>query len=316
MSSRAWARPLARVLALGLAVLLGWLVWSQIHQSWAALSGFRLRLSWLELSAALLFGLTAFLLETRAWQRAINGSVGREEMGIADSVSMVNASGLLKYLPGRIWSYGAQVMWLAKRGIAGAPVVYVNIVCIFCSMVVSSLVGGAYLIHYLAPATGAWALFLLLLTVHVLGLLFGPRLMASALGPIRRLTGREIVITPVAPALMAELGGLYVLTWGCMGAAGYYSGRGVGLAVTSADVMAITASMSVSWVIGYVSAVTPGGMGVREGLMYLILSKVGSAETAVILPIVTRLLYLSIEILLGGVGVMIGLRRGLFRRVP
>jgi hypothetical protein len=70
--------------------------------------------------------------------------------------------------------------------------------------------------------------------------------------------------------------------------------------------------MSIAWIVGYLSALTPGGIGVREGLMFLMLGRVSTPEAAVILPIVSRLLYLVVEVLLGAVGLVIGMRRKLF----
>jgi uncharacterized membrane protein YbhN (UPF0104 family) len=70
--------------------------------------------------------------------------------------------------------------------------------------------------------------------------------------------------------------------------------------------------MSVAWVVGFLSALTPGGLGVREGLMSLMLERVSRPEAALVLPLVARLLCLVIEVLLGVVGIVIGLRRRLF----
>jgi uncharacterized membrane protein YbhN (UPF0104 family) len=140
----------------------------------------------------------------------------------------------------------------------------------------------------------------------------GPRILVASLGLVRRLIKRDIEVTATPAAEMLELGGIYVVVWLLIGVAAYFAALGVGLSVTFHEVTGITASMSVAWVVGYLSAVSPGGLGVREGLMSLMLERVSSPEAALVLPIVTRLLYLVIEALLGAVGLAIGLRQGLF----
>lgn len=297
------------------AVLIGvmWLLWSEMRRNWASMAGYRIVLSSWELVVATLLGVVSFLLETRAWQRAMNATLGRTELGFAESIAMVNTSGLLKYLPGRVWTYGAQMMWLAKRGVSKGQIVYVNLACLFCSILTSTVLGGAYLILYVTPVRWAAVFWLALAGIYGVGLLVGPRILAASFHLLRRFTGHEIAAATILPKLILELGVLYALGWGLMGIAGYYLARGVGLPITAHDVIAITASMAIGWIVGYLSALTPGGLGVREGLMYLMLGWVSSPQSAIILPLVSRLLYLAIEALLGSIGLVVGMRRGLFR---
>jgi uncharacterized membrane protein YbhN (UPF0104 family) len=292
-----------------------WLLWAQARRHWDSISHFHIVFSANELWAAFGLCLASYLLETLAWQLALNSAMGRREMNFAESIATNNTSGLLKYLPGRVWTYGAQMMWLGSRGVSKGRVLYVNLVVLMVSMLVSSVLGGAYLVVYLAPPGWGWLAWPLLLVALVVGLLVGPRLLVASLGILQRITKREIEVTATPASEMFELGGIYVVSWLLIGVAAYYAALGVGLAVTPHDVTGITASMSVAWVVGFLSALTPGGLGVREGLMSLMLERVSSPEAALVLPIVSRLLYLVIDVLLGVVGIVIGLRRGLFTGV-
>lgn len=305
----AWAKHLVSVVALG---AVGWLLWAQARRHWDSIARFHVKVSGAELWASFGLCLAAFLLETRVWQRALNSAVGRREMSFAESIATNNTSNLLKYLPGRVWSYGAQMMWLGSRGVSKGRVLYVNLVCLMISMLVSTVLGGAYLIVYIAPPSFAWVGWPLLFLALVAGLLIGPRVLVGSLGLLRRLIKRDIEVTATPSREMLELGSIYVLVWLLIGAAAYYSALGVGLAVSLHDVTGITASMSIAWIVGYLSAVSPGGLGVREALMSLMLERVSSPEAALVLPIVSRLLWLLIEVVLGLVGIAIGLRQGLF----
>src|SRR3954471_11462059 len=125
---RALPSAVARLALAGLS----WFLWAEARRSWAAISSFTFRVKPVELAAAFALATASFLLDTAAWQRATNTLLGRRELHYAESVAAVNASGLLKYLPGRVWSYAAQMMWLLPRGISGALIVYVNLLCILC----------------------------------------------------------------------------------------------------------------------------------------------------------------------------------------
>lgn len=307
--SLAWAKHIVSLAALA---AVAWLLWAQARRHWDSIARFHIVLSPGELWAAFGLCLVAFLLETLAWQFALNSAMGRREMDFAESIATNNTSGLLKYLPGRIWTYGAQMMWLASRGVSKGRVLYVNLVVLMVSMLVSSVLGGAYLVVYFAEPGWGWFAWPLLVVALVTGLLVGPRLLVASLSLLRRITKREIEVTATPASEMLELGGIYIAVWLLIGVAAYYAALGVGLTVTLHEVTGITASMSVAWVVGFLSALTPGGLGVREGLMSLMLERVSSPEAALVLPIVSRLLYLVIEVLLGVVGIAIGLRRGLF----
>jgi hypothetical protein len=306
------ARLARHVLGGAVLVGLGYFLWSEVRKHWAAVATFRLVLSPGELCVAGALGLASFLLETRAWQRAVNGTLEREAMTFGDSLAVLNTSGLLKYLPGRVWTYGAQMIWLAKHGISKGKVVYINLLCLLCSLLVSTSLGGAYFIVYLAPAAWAAVAWCGLLVAHAAALFLGPRVIGLSLGLVQRFAHRQVEVIPTPPRLLLEIDAIYVASWAAIGIAGYYSALGVGLVVTPHDVMAIMGSMSIAWTIGYLSALTPGGLGVREGLMYVMLHRVSTPQAALVLPVVSRLLYLAIEVGLGAAGFFIGVRRGLF----
>jgi uncharacterized membrane protein YbhN (UPF0104 family) len=70
--------------------------------------------------------------------------------------------------------------------------------------------------------------------------------------------------------------------------------------------------MSLSWVAGYLAVITPGGLGVREGTMLVMLLNVVDTRTALIFPIVSRFMYLISEALLGLTALFIGMKYKVF----
>jgi uncharacterized membrane protein YbhN (UPF0104 family) len=67
-----------------------------------------------------------------------------------------------------------------------------------------------------------------------------------------------------------------------------------------------------SWLIGYFAFISPGGLGVREGVMLLMLSGIVDVRTALIFPILSRLMYLISEALLGLTAFSFGVKYGVF----
>jgi hypothetical protein len=97
-----------------------------------------------------------------------------------------------------------------------------------------------------------------------------------------------------------------------MGFGGYFLARGIGLDIASDSMFAILASMSISWLIGYFAIITPGGLGIREGIMLLMLKNIVTPQITLIFPILSRVMYLISEALLGLMALSLGIKYKVF----
>ena len=101
-------------------------------------------------------------------------------------------------------------------------------------------------------------------------------------------------------------------SWSLMGFGGYFLAKGIGLHLLYKDMYAILASMSISWLIGYFAIISPGGLGIREGMMLLMLNNIVNVQTALIFPILSRFMYLLAEALLGLTALALGIKYKVF----
>jgi len=92
----------------------------------------------------------------------------------------------------------------------------------------------------------------------------------------------------------------------------YFLARGLNMKIPLTSMIAIMATISVSAIVGYVAFFSMGGLGVREGAMFFMLRQFSGIEAALILPIATRILLTVIELFMGIVALIIGLRYGYF----
>ena len=67
-----------------------------------------------------------------------------------------------------------------------------------------------------------------------------------------------------------------------------------------ADAGILTACFAFAWIVGFLSFLTPGGLGIREGLLGLLLSNYMIPSQATNVALLCRLWMLSAEILLAG----------------
>jgi hypothetical protein len=97
-----------------------------------------------------------------------------------------------------------------------------------------------------------------------------------------------------------------------MGIGSFFLAKGIGLDIPLESMIAILASMSISWFIASLAIISPGGLGIREGIMLLMLNNTVNIQTALIFPILSRIMYLAAEALLGLTALALGIKYKVF----
>ncbi len=300
--------------ATAIIALIGYFYSSEVVKNWASLQNFRFAVNFYYLAGALSFYLGSYLLQTYIWQVSINRHLGRRELRFLQSVAIVNTSGLLKYLPGRVWTYTAQLLWLDKYGISKTMVLHVNLVCILGSIIVSLYLGLSYVALYtnLIPRGLTVLPFLIMMSFNAAYIVWHSSLFNKLLAYAGRLLKKDMRPLDDSRSLLLFIQFIYTCSWGIMGLGGYFLAKGVGLHLSLSGIFVILSSMSLSWLAGYIAVVSPGGLGIREGVMLLMLQSTVDTQTALIFPILSRLMYLIAEALMGIVALSLGTRYNIF----
>jgi glycosyltransferase 2 family protein len=287
--------------------------YDQFKRNWDSIQAYHFSLNGYYLSAAFATMIIAFLMETYIWQTCMNHYL-KKKLRFVESITFLNTSNLFKYIPGRLWAYTVQISMLAKKNIAKSLVLYVNFVCVLCVIIISTIYGLYYLLFYLKilPMPISILLFGLLILVDFAFIMWNTSIINWLIIKINKFFKREIKPIKIEKWLILYIQFLYLIAWILTGISAYFLAKGIGLEIASSDIFALVSSMSVSWIIGYIAIFTPGGFGVREGIMFLMLKQFSNVKTALILPLATRLIYSVIELLLGIIGIFVGMKYGYF----
>lgn len=70
--------------------------------------------------------------------------------------------------------------------------------------------------------------------------------------------------------------------------------------VVPSQLLVATGTYAVAWSIGFLSVITPSGLGVREGILSLLLTSVLPPATATLVALLSRLWTLSAELIVTG----------------
>lgn len=303
-------RALTNLATVAIVCLVGYFFYRAFVENWASLTSQRLEMRYGLLALALAMIVATSLLATAAWQTTVNSLSGKRPLTFTQSFAAVNASGLTKYLPGKLWSYALQMYWLASAGIQKSLVLYVNLLNLGVSLLMSGLTGLALL----ASASGGTKLAVLLAVVGAVALadLAFIRYHGVALQWMTRLASRalrrpvEYIEFPAA--LLLKLHALYFAAAVLSAISTFVLCEAIGFPLPLQQFPLITASYLLADVVGFLALVVPGGIGVREGVMYFLLGGASFGPVAVVLPLAMRAAGMIADVTLGGAALLL-LRR-------
>ncbi|MGI9078854.1 MAG: lysylphosphatidylglycerol synthase domain-containing protein [Gemmatimonadaceae bacterium] len=268
--------------------------WSSVR---ATVNGIEIRWEYLVLSSVLVLAAYALLIATwrlmlRAW---------RENLEPLDAAHIWFVSNLGKYVPGKVWQIAAMAAMAQQRGVSPVAATGSSLLVNLTNIVSGFLLvlGSGASVLSLSTSSGPWlggAISLMLLAA----LLSLPILLPYVAQLARRVTGREFNI-PDIPARAVWLSAIgTALAWIMYGIAFQLLAASLDLSNAGATGGYIAVYTS-SYLVGYLTLIAPGGIGVRETMLVAGLSTLGLASepNAWVLAIVSRLWLTVLEIVPG-----------------
>lgn len=203
-----------------------------------------------------------------------------------------------KYLPGKVLMLAGRVEVCRVRGLsrrtAAVALVYEHVLMVLAAV--------PFLLGALAAGTGGGeasrVVALGAAAAAALALLAWPGMLTRALNAVLTRLGRECLTTTPRRGALLALFPTYVLAWGAYGLSGAVLVRALELGDASLTTGFTSCAFVASWLAGFLSFLTPGGIGVREGVLAAFLATTLTASQGVVLAAVARLTWTIVE--LGG----------------
>ena len=301
------------LLALIVIVAVGYFFYLEFKKNWDAIRAYHFAINFYYIAASIFVMTIGFLMDTYIWQICINNYLQRK-LNFCESMALYNTTAMLKYIPGKIWIYTAQIALMSSKGISKTVLIYINMICFICLTFVSAIYALYYYLFYLqmAPWVISILIFILLIALDFVFVIWNTSIINYLIIPINRIFKREIQPIKIKKLLLIHLQLLYLLGYVPVGIGMYFLAKGIGMEIPFSSILPIIATLSVSLVLGYIAFFSPGGLGIREGSMFVMLKQFANVETALILPIAMRLIYIIIELLLGIIGILVGMKYGYF----
>lgn len=293
---------LRSLLGIAIAVVIFVFLARAIWRSWATVSTYpwRFDAGWLSASVVLVW--VSFFFFIWLWRFQLHILTGRL-LPFLTAFRIWVLSNLGKYVPGKVWAVAGMVYMLRKENVSSSNAVSSSLLHqaysiaasgLFAAVIlgtevfsgltwISWIIGAAVLVIVLYPPSFAWCVNL------------GLRLFRR--GPI------EITISPLRALGIFTV---YLLSWVVYGVSLWTMLKG--LSPTDIGIWEGSASFVAAYLIGFLAVFAPGGLGVREGILTLLLSTHMDASLAGVVAVASRL-WTSVVELLGLVPIGLGLGR-------
>lgn len=285
------SRPLVRVLGVAFIVAALWFFAQDLYLQRAEIGALwrTLHPSWSLLGASGLVVLASYAVLIETWRRTVEAWGSGIAWSAAARIWFV--SNLGKYIPGKVWQIGAMSVLSERQGVSAVAAVgsslVVNLVNLLAGFLIVLLTGSR-----LVPGENQ---LLIAVVAATLVAMATPWLLPVAARVASRILGRKIEEPRVPPrAIFLALGGCLV-AWALYGLAFQLLDRALFGASTSTVTSGTSASyiavFTLSYVAGYLFLPAPGGIGVREDMLKVLLPAAGIAAGphALVLVLVSRL---------------------------
>lgn len=266
-----------------------------------AVTGSFFRVEWFYLLCSfgvILFYRSAYLSPFATLLRGITG----KQVSFRDAFTLFHLANITRYLPGRIWGVVrllslSHQFGLSKAAVGSSLTLHVGVETVLGGLIGLSLLFSPKIRETTVGILASFSGRTLLLTFVVVGLLAGilfciPKLadrVKAFLKTLRQLVKKS--------RLWGNVLAVHSLLWICQGFAFFLFVKSFA-PVEWTEAGVLSACFAFAWVVGFLSFLTPGGLGIREGLLGLLLANYMPATQATLVALLCRLWMLSAEMLL------------------
>ena len=253
------------------------------------------------------FALAAFLvclppiLTMLGW-RILLADLGTD-LHVAPSGGVFFVGQLGKYLPGAVWSIVVQAEMGMRLHIPRRRSAVVAFVTVALAAIAGLIVGMPAVPLLLTRGDSATTGWVALLMVPLLGLVLWPRLLNWLVATVLRVLRREPLERQLSGRAVLGASGLFVGAWICSGLHAFVLARGTGVDYDASTLALATISgFALASSLAMFSVVLPAGVGVREGLLVLMLAPITSTSAATAVVVLSRFLTVMADVLFALLG--------------
>jgi len=254
-----------------------------LRQSWHELSTQHWEFQPLALTAALLSGAAYWISLALCWHCTHTALGGR--LSLQDGLRVWSLSTFARYLPGNFWHLVGRT-YLGEQAGATRLQMLLSFSLEQILTLLGAVIGFVLTLPFWPAETDRFLPLLLLLPLGLV--LIHPAIFLRGVNAGLSLLKRPTLPMAITYRQTLVLLALYVAPSFFAGC-GLYASLAVITPVVPARMPMLIGAFAISWTVGYVSLLTPSGLGVREGALAALLTPVFGAAAATVGSLLSRL---------------------------
>ncbi len=277
-----WLKTILGIVVTGLAL---YFLASRLIGDWNSIPWNDLHFNYLTLAGSFALLLFAYIPLFGVTWIVLLGAMG-EKLRLRDSIAILTVSQMGKYIPGKVWFTLGRIYLARRYGIDEAKTAVSTLVEAGFALLSALLLFGLSLLIIPAGNIPGQVYFAFLLVPLCLVVLYPPILNRLIRFLLRRLK-RPVFDIHLSFARSAGLLGLYIAMW-------LAQGVGVYLLIISFYPLTIDrlpiviGGYALAWILGFLSFITPAGLGIREGILTFALRFAMPEPIAIIVALLAR----------------------------
>ncbi|MDE0322436.1 MAG: hypothetical protein OXN27_00810 [Candidatus Poribacteria bacterium] len=271
---------------------------------------FQLHWSWLVCSfGAILFYWSAYLYPFAI----LLSSITEKHVPFRVAFTLFHLANITRYLPGRIWGIVRLLslnhrFGLSKTTVGSSLTLHVGIETALGGLIGVSLIFSPKMRDTAFGMLDKISRHTTLLSLACIAILIGTLFLIPKVSTHAREFIKTLTLLGQHSRFWINVIAGHVLLWICQGLAFFLFVKSLA-PVAWTDAGILTACFAFAWIIGFLSFLTPGGLGIREGLLGLLLANYMPAPQAMIVALLCRIWMLSAEIVLAGIAFTLDKKR-------
>ena len=237
--------------------------------------------------------------------------ISQKQVSFRSAWTLFHLANITRYLPGRIWGFVrllslSQRFGLSKTTVGSGLTLHVSIDTALGGLIATSVFFSKQTretAQRVLEKISGYPLLIILISAGIIagGLFLFPVLSSHAYQFLKtfRHSGTRLLQKPFRKRWLNILVS-HILLWCCQGLAFFFFLRSF-VPMVWTDIGSITACYAFAWIVGFLIFLTPGGLGIREGLLGLLLSSYLPISEATLVALLCRVWILSAEITLAGI---------------